>query len=51
MSENVVAPFQGYILGHLLVCTVCSALVPDWPEAKLNHERWHAAQSDGRADV
>lgn len=25
----------------LLSCSECSALVPAWTEARLNHERWH----------
>lgn len=30
----------------LASCPTCSALVPNWPDAKLNHERWHE-QDDG----
>jgi hypothetical protein len=45
-DETVVAPFQGYIAAHMSVCTICSALVPDWPEALQNHEVWHAKNGE-----
>jgi hypothetical protein len=45
-DENVVAPFQSFIVAQVAVCSVCSALVPNWPEAMLNHERWHWTESE-----
>jgi hypothetical protein len=45
-DDTVLAPFHPWILAHLAECSKCSALVPDHPEAKLNHERWHATQRE-----
>lgn len=40
-DDTVLAPFQGYIVAHMAVCTICSAVVPEWSEAQRNHEQWH----------
>lgn len=51
MEQNAesVIPWTTICIVHgtyVAMCARCSALVPKWNDAILNHERWHAQIDD-----